>query len=137
VRLPAFPEAVRAARRWTRETLEDWQLTKPTRTIEQLVSELLTNSIEHARTSSVGICLTAGVPGGRPPLTSTVTELTVLLEVNDSDAARLPTRKSPSPDDTSGRGLLIVEELSDRWGVQADDHGKTVWCEVAVSRADP
>jgi len=123
VRLPAFPEAVRAARRWTRETLEDWQLTTPTRTIEQLVSELLTNSIEHARTTSVGICLI-------------VTDRTVLLEVNDSDAARLPTRKSPGLDDTSGRGLLIVEELSDRWGVQADDHGKTVWCEVAVPRAD-
>jgi len=123
VRLPAFPEAVRAARRWTRETLEDWQLTKPTRTIEQLVSELLTNSIEHASTTSVGICLI-------------LTDAAVLIEVNDSDAARLPTRKSPSLNDTSGRGLLIVEELSDRWGVQVSDHGKTVWCEVAILRAN-
>jgi anti-sigma regulatory factor (Ser/Thr protein kinase) len=122
VRLPAFPEAVRAARRWARETLEDWQLTKPTRTIEQLVSELLTNSIEHARTSSVGICLI-------------VTDRLVLIEVNDADADRLPTRRSPGLDDTSGRGLLIVEELSDRWGVQVSDHGKTVWCEVVISRA--
>jgi anti-sigma regulatory factor (Ser/Thr protein kinase) len=136
VRLPAFPEAVRAARRWTRETLEDWQLTNPTRTIEQLVSELLTNSIEHARTTSVGICLSSGVSGGRPPLADTITDQTVLIEVNDSDAARLPTRKSPSLNDTSGRGLLIVEELSDRWGVQVSDHGKTVWCEVAILRAN-
>jgi len=111
---------VRAARQWTRETLEDWQLITPTRTIEQLVSELLTNSIEHARTTSVGVCLTS-------------TDRTVLIEVSDSDAVRLPTRKSPSLDDTSGRGLLIVEELSDRWGVQVSDHGKTVWCEVVIS----
>jgi anti-sigma regulatory factor (Ser/Thr protein kinase) len=123
VRLPAFPEAVRAARRWTRETLEDWQLTEPTPTIEQLVSELLANSIEHALTTSVGICLF-------------FTDRAVLIEVSDHDATRLPTLKSPGLDDTSGRGLLIVEELSDRWGVQVDDHGKTVWCEVAVSRAD-
>jgi anti-sigma regulatory factor (Ser/Thr protein kinase) len=123
VRLPAFPEAVRAARRWARETLEDWQLSEPTPTIEQLVSELLANSIEHARTGSVGICLSG-------------TDRAVRIEVSDSDPARLPTRKSPGLNDTSGRGLLIVEELSDRWGVQVDDHGKSVWCEVAVSRAD-
>ncbi len=132
VRLPAFPEAVRAARRWARETLEDWQLTEPTAEIQQLVSELLANSIEHARTASVGICLTATVRGSRRPLATT--DLTVLIEVSDNDGARLPTRKAPSIEDTSGRGLLIVEELSERWGVQADDHGKTVWCEVAVPR---
>lgn len=123
MRLPAFPEAVRAARRWTRETLEDWQLAEPTSTIEQLVSELLANSVEHALTMFVGICLF-------------VTARAVLIEVSDHDAARLPTLKSPGLDGTSGRGLMIVEELSDRWGVQVDDHGKTVWCEVAVSRAD-
>ena len=55
--LPAFPEALRPARQWTNRTLQDWQLTESTQTVEQLVSELLANSIEHARTTSVGVCL--------------------------------------------------------------------------------
>lgn len=121
--MPAFGEALRVARQWTRGTLQDWQLTDLAPTVEQLVSELLANSIEHARTASVGICLIE-------------TNQTMLVEVDDTDAQRLPTRKSPSPDDTSGRGLLIVDELSDRWGVRLTDRGKTVWCEVAVPRAD-
>jgi len=121
--LPAFPEALRAARLWTRGTLQDWQLTDLAPTVAQLVSELLANSIEHARTASVGICLID-------------TDQTMLIEVDDTDAERLPTRRSPSPDDTSGRGLLIVDELSDRWGVRVSDRGKTVWCEIAISRAD-
>jgi anti-sigma regulatory factor (Ser/Thr protein kinase) len=121
--LPAFPQTLREARQWTSQTLQDWHRTASTHTIEQLVSELLANSIEHARTTSVGVCLIS-------------TDRTVLIEVSDSDADRLPARRSPGPDDTSGRGLLIVDELSDRWGVQVTDHGKTVWCEVAVPRAD-
>jgi anti-sigma regulatory factor (Ser/Thr protein kinase) len=120
--LPAFPEALRAARQWTRGALQDWQLSESTPTVEQLVSELLANSIEHARTASVGVCLID-------------LDQTMLIEVDDTDAERLPTRKSPSVDDTSGRGLLIVEELSDRWGVRVNNHGKTVWCEVALPRA--
>jgi anti-sigma regulatory factor (Ser/Thr protein kinase) len=103
--------------------LRDWQLSESTPTVEQLVSELLANSIEHARTTSVGVCLID-------------LEQTMLIEVDDADAERLPTRQRPSVDDTSGRGLLIVEELSDRWGVRVTDHGKTVWCEVAVPRGD-
>jgi anti-sigma regulatory factor (Ser/Thr protein kinase) len=120
--LPAFPEALRPARQWTSRILRDWQLAESTHTVEQLVSELLANSIEHARTSSVGICLID-------------TDRALLIEIYDTDAERLPTPKAPSLDDTSGRGLLIVEELSDRWGVRVTNHGKTVWCEVAIPRA--
>jgi anti-sigma regulatory factor (Ser/Thr protein kinase) len=120
--LPAFPEALRPARQWTNRTLQDWQLTESTQTVEQLVSELLANSIEHARTTSVGVCLIDK-------------DQALLIEVDDADAERLPALRAPSPDDTSGRGLLIVEELSDRWGVRVTNHGKTVWCEVAIPRA--
>lgn len=119
--MPAFPEALRPARQWTNRTLQDWQLTESTHTVEQLVSELLANSIEHARTTSVGVCLIDA-------------DRTLLIEVDDTDAERLPTRRAPSLDDTSGRGLLIVEELSDRWGVRVTNHGKTVWCELAILR---
>lgn len=33
------------------------------------------------------------------------------------------------PDGESGRGLVIVEALADRWGVGERVPGKIVWCE--------
>jgi serine/threonine-protein kinase RsbW len=39
--------------------------------------------------------------------------------------------KHPESGDVGGRGLVIVQALSDRWGVQVTDSGKTVWCEFA------
>lgn len=45
----------------------------------------------------------------------------------------------PSPRDTSqvemfGRGLLIVGEIADRWGVDGHTVGKSVWCELDLAR---
>lgn len=31
---------------------------------------------------------------------------------------------------TSGRGLLLVQEIADRWGVQSEGLGKRVWAEI-------
>jgi len=36
--------------------------------------------------------------------------------------------RNPTPDDTNGRGLRIVNELARQWGHRpARDHGKSVW----------
>ena len=35
-------------------------------------------------------------------------------------------------DDDGGRGLVLVGELATRWGMDADDAGKSVWFEVAT-----
>ena len=40
-----------------------------------------------------------------------------------------PTRHNPGEAATSGRGLLMIEALSARWGVEPRGDGKAVWCE--------
>ena len=50
-------------------------------------------------------------------------------EVRDTAGGR-PERKDPAIDELSGRGLLIVDELADRWGVDEAPPGKSVWFEL-------
>jgi anti-sigma regulatory factor (Ser/Thr protein kinase) len=43
-----------------------------------------------------------------------------------------PTPQSPAPSDPSGRGLMIIAAIADRWGVEPTHASKTVWAELAV-----
>ncbi|EYT83913.1 regulatory protein, partial [Streptomyces sp. Tu 6176] len=59
----------------------------------------------------------------------------VRIEVTDARGEQLPTTppypEGPSTEAESGRGLLLVEALADRWGVQPyPPGGKTVWAEI-------
>jgi anti-sigma regulatory factor (Ser/Thr protein kinase) len=86
-------------------------------TVALLASELAANSVLHARTSyEVGI--NAGF--GR-----------VRVSVTDS-CPRLPVVKLHSVEAATGRGLRLVQELADRWGVESHELGKTVWFEFDV-----
>jgi hypothetical protein len=53
------------------------------------------------------------------------------LEVSDAGSGR-PEVRAPGDDETGGRGLLLVEALAHRWGVEerAGGIGKTVWAEL-------
>jgi hypothetical protein len=54
----------------------------------------------------------------------------VLIEVTDTSPG-CPKIKEPDATDTSGRGLLIVDALSDEWGVRYENDGrKTVWAGI-------
>jgi anti-sigma regulatory factor (Ser/Thr protein kinase) len=123
VTLSPVPESVAAGRQWSRETIADWKLDEVANVAAQLVSELVTNSVEHAQTECV--CLTL-----------THAEATLWIDVSDDDAATLPTRRRARPDDIRGRGLTIIEAISDRWGVCVTGSGKSVWCALAVQRRD-
>lgn len=93
-----------------------------------LVAELAANAVRHGR-----------VPGRDFRLTLLVTPpATLRIEVTDTRWERLPVRMTtaPAPLDApaeSGYGLLLVEELADRWGVQEGPvPTKTVWAEVQL-----
>lgn len=124
VTVPSVPPAVSAAREWSRRTIQRWRLGEAAEPIEQIVSELVTNSVEHAECISVTVLLiyAAGV---------------LRLEVRDQDAVHVPVLKHPEPGDVGGRGLVIVQALSDRWGVRITDSGKAVWCEFALPPPAP
>lgn len=117
---PHDPRSVAAARRLVREELSD---VKPDAldAIELMVSELATNCIRHA-----------GVPFD---LTVTHGQGEARVEVTDR-AAGVPAMRSPTPDEPTGRGLQIVNMLSDSWGVeQKPSAGKTVWFRIVTATA--
>lgn len=59
-------------------------------------------------------------------------EGTVRVEVHDS-SHRPPLRQVPPIDADHGRGLLLVEAMSERWGVASTERGKAVWFEVGAA----
>lgn len=63
----------------------------------------------------------------------------VRLEVSDTRSERLPEARPPQDpaDDESGRGLLLVGALAERWGVEPRSPGKCVWADVRPSPATP
>ena len=82
----------------------------------QLVAtELVTNAARHAQSE---VDLT--VAGGRGR---------VRIEARD-DSCVIPTPTTVETA-TRHRGLLLIEDLSEGWGVDPADDGKVVWCELA------
>lgn len=94
---------------------------------EQIVAELAANAVFHGRVAGrdfrLGLVL-LGAAG------------TLRVEVTDARGDLLP---EPAPDAShdgeTGRGLLLVTALADRWGsVPFPPGGKTVWAEVVCAR---
>jgi anti-sigma regulatory factor (Ser/Thr protein kinase) len=100
------------ARRFSDEVLDEWGLTEARDTVRLLVSELVINAVRHAGTE-VALCLRRDAGG-------------LLIEVSDGSTAP-PVVRSPTRNTPTGRGLQIVEHLSDEWGVHVGPNGKTVW----------
>ena len=118
--LSPTPPGARLARLLATEQLRAWEL--PLSPAEQIVAELAANAATHGRVPGRDFRLTLYVVGG-----------TLRIEVTDTRGDRLPRPARPAPDATSGRGLLLVAALADRWGVIPGPHPrKTVWAEVGV-----
>jgi serine/threonine-protein kinase RsbW len=86
-------------------------------------SELVTNAVRHTRSGHVG---------GK--ITVVLIELgdTVRVEVIDYGSTTVPQVVTPCNLPECGRGLALVEELSQgHWGHYADADGTTVWCQIA------
>lgn len=124
VTLPLHAAAASQARHEIRHQLASWQLADHLDTVELVVTELVTNAIQH------------GQPRETLPLEVTADDKRIRITVVDGSALR-PVARQVEADETSGRGMHIVEELVDRWGTD-DDHegGKLVWVEVNVALAD-
>jgi anti-sigma regulatory factor (Ser/Thr protein kinase) len=88
--------------------------------VRLVVSELVTNSILHAELSS----------GDQISLTVTVSAGSVRGRVCDPGLGfEVPSEPCPRPDMRGGWGLPIVETISDRWGVERNNHA-CVWFEI-------
>jgi anti-sigma regulatory factor (Ser/Thr protein kinase) len=117
--------AARCARRAVREELRGALPEPRLGDVELLVSELATNSVRHAGCDeSSEISLEAHVTPE-------------LVRVRLSDAGRGFEAHTPTPPpagSTGGFGLVLLERLADRWGIQRNG-GFCVWFEV--ERAHP
>ena len=118
--LPIDDRSVAAARRCLRNTLEGHQAASTDDALLML-SELVTNAVRHAHT-----LLRVMV---------SLADQTVRVEVHDDDPT-LPVAPDPAHHATSGRGLRIVDDLADRWGITHNGDGKTVWFELHLGHGD-
>jgi anti-sigma regulatory factor (Ser/Thr protein kinase) len=117
-RFPNSPSSVTQARRFVQEQLGGTPQ-DVTDAVAVMTSELATNSVRHAATDfEVDVDLTPR---------------TIRVQVTDRGSGA-PTVLSPDPSSSSGRGLHIVEQLSDDWGVSAprDSNAKTVWFTISI-----
>lgn len=85
---------------------------------EIVISELVTNAITVSRIIT---------PAPPISLRLTISRDSVLTEIWDHDQDHVPVRKEPDFISESGRGLNIVDELSDDWGWFPLQSGKAVW----------
>lgn len=111
--LPNDPAAVADARAWAGRLLATWDLDELTFVTELAVSELVTNAIRY----------------GHPPIQLRVLrDTTLIVEVSDTNSTAPHLRRAQVFDE-GGRGLMLVAQLTHRWGTRHSHRGKTIWCE--------
>ncbi|MFE0518515.1 ATP-binding protein [Streptomyces sp. NPDC058954] len=123
VQLSPTPRGARLARLLATERLRAWEL--PLDPAEHIVAELAANAATHGR-----------VPGRDFRLTLYVVADTLRIEVTDTRSDSAPRAQLPSPEAESGRGLVLVDALADKWGVAPGlPPRKTVWAEIRLDRS--
>ncbi|QUW84532.1 ATP-binding protein [Streptomyces mirabilis] len=93
--------------------LTSWGLSELAFTTELIVSELVTNAIRYAP-GTIQVRL--------------IRDRALICEVTDGSSAA-PHLRHPRTTDEGGRGLLLVAQLTDRWGTRHTRRGKTIWTE--------
>lgn len=121
VQLPADPVAAKLARDFVREVFTAKEIAPRHAAVvedaELLASELVTNAVRY----------------GTPPIDLELRcdEDCVRMSVHDHGSFP-PRMRRMTPDAAGGRGLHLVDLLSDTWGHEIDRHGKTVWLTLSV-----
>jgi anti-sigma regulatory factor (Ser/Thr protein kinase) len=116
IELPGSRASAAQARRFVRDTLTGWGIGgDAVEDCELLVSELVTNAIIHADSN--------------PKVSLEQAGTRVRASVCDSSAS-LPRVRDYGPDAITGRGMLLVDRLARRWGVDTGTSGKCVWFEM-------
>ena len=113
VPLATGPAAAGEARRRVRAAIRSWPVPVDLDVALLLTSELVTNAVRHEAGQAVMLVITCS--SGR-------------LRVDVHDTSRsLPAVADVPADAETGRGLLLVETLSDEWGFYRTPAGKAVY----------
>ena len=118
--LGAFPGAVPCARLHARQVLWEWGLPTLSDSSELVIAELVTNAVQISR---------AAMQGAPPPIRLWLVSDKAQVVILVWDASPItPVAVHASEDAETGRGLLLVEAVSERWGhFTCDGGGKVVW----------
>jgi anti-sigma regulatory factor (Ser/Thr protein kinase) len=117
--LPPETASVAAARRHVESVLTTWGMDAVAWTCVQLISELATNAVIHARS----------------PFVVELTRSGDVIRVCVRDGSPVqPGIRRYADTSTTGRGLRLVESMSTSWGVEPAGRGKTIWFELDAGR---
>ncbi|CAL9537176.1 ATP-binding protein [Streptomyces sp. enrichment culture] len=121
-RIPKHRQHVPTARHYVRKALADWGITDELAERATLsANELVTNAVSHCRVSDA-----------RVKVALVLCRCELVLEVSDPDRDRLPVPRRPGLEEEGGRGLALVEALTDSWGTRQGPYTKTVWARFAL-----
>ncbi|WTS78374.1 ATP-binding protein [Streptomyces sp. NBC_00104] len=112
------PESAGAARKLVRTALAAWHQDHLIDDALNVITELVSNAVDHGRLPSIRILVTRPSDGW------------IRLGVVDRSRVMPELRTDSDGDQIRGRGLLLVDTLSDRWGTDLRRWGKTVWAEL-------
>ncbi|HTJ71386.1 MAG TPA: SpoIIE family protein phosphatase [Actinospica sp.] len=107
---------VAEARRLATAQLEEWGLGEFNFVTELVVSELVTNALRY---------------GLEPIQLRLIYDRTLICEVSDSNSTSPHLRRARIFDE-GGRGLMLVAQLTTKWGTRHTATGKTIWTEQAL-----
>ncbi|WP_425580866.1 ATP-binding protein [Streptomyces thermospinosisporus] len=130
LRLSSTRRGARLARQLAVQQFTEWTGlpydSDAARAVALVTAELAANAVRHG-----------GLPGRDFRLVLLLLPHTLRIEVTDTRPERLPVRPAAQPvDETSGRGLLLVQACAERWGwTIRDAFTKTVWAEVQIHPA--
>ncbi|MEV2212188.1 SpoIIE family protein phosphatase [Streptomyces sp. NPDC050997] len=115
--IPADPALVSPIRKQVVTQLDLWDQSDAAFTVELVVSELVTNAIRY---------------GAHPIRLRLIHDASTLIcEVSDTNHTAPHLRRAKTWDE-GGRGLLLVAQLTQRWGSRHTADGKTIWAEISL-----
>lgn len=115
--LPREPESAATARRLVRTACAAWELEELTEDGALIVSELVSNAVQHARRESIRVVIDR--PGA------------ACVRIGVVDFSKVPPApKEADDEDEGGRGLALLAELAENWGTDPLPWGKRVWAEL-------
>jgi serine phosphatase RsbU (regulator of sigma subunit)/PAS domain-containing protein/anti-sigma regulatory factor (Ser/Thr protein kinase) len=111
--VPPDPSQVAVTRQHATDQLAAWGLEEAAFITELVVSELVTNAIRY----------------GDPPIRlRLIRDRALITEVSDVNSTSPHLRRAHVYDE-GGRGLMLVAQLTQRWGSRQTASGKTIWAE--------